>query len=274
MDRRCLTFAIFALAGTLWSQARPPRTRRPGPKTPAAAAQPAPVMPQQEAPAPPPPPPTPEQMPPTAPQVSYHNGQLSIVARNSTLRDILTAVGAQTGAHVDIPAGMGSERIVAAVGPGPARDVVASLLADSPMDYIILGSPTTPGAIASIMLTPTEAGPAGAPPAAQGAQPGQPFRAAPPPPEDENQESEPEPEAQVPQPLPPPQAQEPGPVVPGTVGQPPDMQPQQQNPQGTPQVKTPEQLLQELQRMQQQQQQQQQTPPGPRRTIPQPHDQL
>lgn len=267
MDRRCLIFAIFALAGTLAAQAPPPRTR---PNAAPAVVQPAPVVPQE--PVPPPPPPTPEQMPPTPPQVTYTNGQLSIVARNSTLRDILSAVGAQTGAHVDIPAGLGNERVVAQVGPGPARDVVASLLADSPLDYIILGSNNVPGAIASIMLTPTEGGAASPPPAGQPAQSAQPFR-PPPSPDDDSAEQEPEPQ-QPPQPMPPQaQPQEPGPVVPGSVGQPPNMEPQQ-NPQNPSQVKTPEQLLQELQRMQQQQQQQQQPPPGPRRTIPQPHDQL
>jgi hypothetical protein len=168
---------------------------------------------------------------------------------------------------VDIPSGVGNERIMAQIGPGPARDVVASLLADSPLDFIILGS-AAPGGIASIMLTPTQAGPASGTPTQAAVN-----RAPTPPPEDES-EAEPEP---IPPPMPPQQAPvEPGQVVPGTVGQPPNMetQPQPQaQPGGASQVKTPEQLLQELQRMQQQQQQQQQQPQGPRRT-PQPQEQL
>ena len=61
------------------------------------------------------------------PQVQYSNGQLTIMAENSTLADILRAVRTQTGAEVEIPpnanrAGSG------ALGPGPARDVLAALL--------------------------------------------------------------------------------------------------------------------------------------------------
>src|SRR5256886_12106035 len=60
-------------------------------------------------PPPPPPPPTLEQMPASAPQVFFRNGQLTIVARNSTLGDILRAVHTQTGASVDVPSNARSE---------------------------------------------------------------------------------------------------------------------------------------------------------------------
>lgn len=278
MLARRLILAVFALTATLWAAA-PQAVPAPAAGSQSAAPAPAANPPiWTAAPQQPQPPPAPEQMPATPPQVSYRNGQLSIVARNSTLRDVLTAVGSATGAHIDMPPGAGNERIFAQVGPGPARDVVASLLADSPMDYIILGSNTAPGGIANITLTASEGGPAQAPPPSSPAQAGQPAQAyqPPEPAEEENAEpdaSEPEPAA-PPQPEPAAPAQnmpEPGPVVPGTVGQPPDMQPATNpNPQagtaptnsnqgtGTPQVKTPEQLLQELQRMQQLQQQQQQ----------------
>ncbi|MGA9815069.1 MAG: hypothetical protein WBQ64_19970, partial [Terriglobales bacterium] len=77
------------------------------------------------APAPPPPPPTPEQMPAVPPQVHYSQGQLTIVAENSTLADILRAVRAQTGAAVEVPPNA-TERVVTHLGPGPARDVLAA----------------------------------------------------------------------------------------------------------------------------------------------------
>src|SRR5579884_2692119 len=60
------------------------------------------------------------------PQVTYQNNQLTIIAPNSTLADILRAVRKQTGAEIEIPAA--PERVVTHLGPGPARDVVADLL--------------------------------------------------------------------------------------------------------------------------------------------------
>src|SRR5262249_49379553 len=61
-----------------------------------------PVQPQPAPqPAPPPPPLTLAQMPAVAPQVTFQNGQLTIIAPNSTLGDILRAVHARTGAEVE-----------------------------------------------------------------------------------------------------------------------------------------------------------------------------
>src|SRR6266550_7616144 len=104
-------------------------------------------------PPPPPPPPTLEQMPASAPQVFFRNGQLTIVARNSTLGDILRAVHTQTGASVDVPSNA-TERVVSNLGPGPARDVLASLLNGSHFNYVMVGSPNNPGALDHVILMP------------------------------------------------------------------------------------------------------------------------
>src|SRR5947208_12358855 len=108
-------------------------------------------------PPPPPPPPTLEQMPASAPQVFFRNGQLTIVARNSTLGDILRAVHTQTGASVDVPSNA-TERVVTHLGPAPARDVLASLLNGSHFNYVMLGSPTEPEKVDRIILTSKSAG--------------------------------------------------------------------------------------------------------------------
>ena len=88
------------------------------------------------------------------PQVSYENGLLSIDAKNSTLRDILTAVEKRTGASFDISAGDTSERVVGRLGPGPARDVMADLLNGSHFNYVMLSSANDPSALTRVMLTP------------------------------------------------------------------------------------------------------------------------
>ena len=68
----------------------------------------------------------PEQMPASPPEVQFHQGQLTIRASNSTLGDILRAVGKETEASVDVP-GNATERVVGQFGPGQARDVLASV---------------------------------------------------------------------------------------------------------------------------------------------------
>jgi hypothetical protein len=215
---------------------------------------------------PPPPPPTPEQMPAQPPQVSYLNGQLLIISRNSTLADILAAVRRQTGATIELPPGGGSERVAGRMGPGPARDVLASLLNGSRYDYVMIASATNPKGLEHVILTPKTGGAEGPSTPMAGNQP----QMQPQPQQPVMGEAEAPPDAGEDQEVP--VAEEPaaGEEVPGEEGAqqgvPQPFGQQNMNPNGVnPEagqaqqgVKTPEQLLQELQRMQQLQQQQQQ----------------
>ena len=122
-------------------------------------AKPKPAVPESipEVTLPAPPPPvrrTPEQMPPGVPQVSWDGSQLTINADNSTLADILVAIRARTGADIDVPPNASRERIAARLGPGPARDVISTLLSWTDFDYIIQASDTDPLGIQSVLLTP------------------------------------------------------------------------------------------------------------------------
>ncbi len=83
--------------------------------------------------------------------VASVTGQLTITAQNSTLGDILRAVRNQTGAAVDVPANA-TERVVGNFGPGPARDVLSSLLNGSHFNYVLLGSATNPDALEHVIL--------------------------------------------------------------------------------------------------------------------------
>ena len=105
------------------------------------------------------PPPTLAQQPASPPQVSFQGGQLTISAQNSTLGDILKAVRAQTGATIDLP-GNASERVVGHFGPAPARDVLTALLNGSHFNYVLLGSPSDPGALDRVILMAKSGGPA------------------------------------------------------------------------------------------------------------------
>jgi hypothetical protein len=126
----------------------------------------------QPAPVPPPPPPTPEQLPAVPPKLTFQNGQLTIVAQNSTLGDILRDVHSKTGATIDVP-GAAAERVVGQFGPGSPRDVLATLLNGSHFNYVMVGTPSSPDSVAQVILTPKTGGEtAPAPSASTGGQPG------------------------------------------------------------------------------------------------------
>jgi hypothetical protein len=192
---------------------------------------------------------------PLAPQVTFENGQLTIVASNSTLGDILRAVRKQTGAEIDIPDAQ--DRVVTHLGPGPARAVVAELLNGSRFNYVLLGSADDANQLTRVVLVARSDN--GSP--SNGAKPGvQTANAAAPQAEmgqdptdsdspddnainsDDNTNNAEQPAAEIEQP----------------------QQPEQ------PGVKTPQQMLQEMQQrqMQFQQQQQQNGAPMPTPGMP------
>jgi hypothetical protein len=94
----------------------------------------------------------PEQRPAARPVVIFQNGKLTINANNSTLSDILEIVGEKTGAVIDLP-GAAEERVVAQLGPGQPRDVIASLLNGSHFNYVVVGNEVDANAVARIVLT-------------------------------------------------------------------------------------------------------------------------
>ena len=113
---------------------------------------------------------------PVPPQVTYQNAQLTIVAPNSTLGDILRAVRKQTGAEIEIPAA--PERVVTHLGPGPARAVMAELLNGSRFNYVLLGSPANDALLTRVVLVaktgPENGNPSDGPSTAEQQQPGMP----------------------------------------------------------------------------------------------------
>ena len=92
-----------------------------------------------------------DQIPATPAKVSYEGGLLAISAHNSTLSEILRDVRKLTGASIEIPQGA-SERVVADLGPGAPRDVLAVLLNGTSFNYVMLGSNSDPKAVSSVIL--------------------------------------------------------------------------------------------------------------------------
>ncbi|MGA2004338.1 MAG: AMIN domain-containing protein [Terriglobales bacterium] len=76
-------------------------------------------------------------------KVSYENGLLSIHAEKATLAEVLFEVQQQTQADIAIPAGAEQERVIADLGPGPARDVLSELLNGSSYNFVFVGNELT-----------------------------------------------------------------------------------------------------------------------------------
>lgn len=98
--------------------------------------------------------PTPEQMPPSAPVITYQDGLLSVESTNSKLSDILNGIRARTGIQFE-GAGSASDRVAGKFGPAPANEVLTSLFQGSRFDYVIVGSAENPDAVQRVILTPT-----------------------------------------------------------------------------------------------------------------------
>lgn len=149
--RPALWALLLMLASNAFGQTASPRDQ-PQKQNAAPASIPDPLLPAVE-PAAAPLPQTPEQMPARAPQVVWDGKKLSIKSENSTLADILIAARRATKAAIEIPQGAAAERVAVDLGPGPAREVLTSLLSGGNFNYIILASDTDEDAVKSVVLT-------------------------------------------------------------------------------------------------------------------------
>jgi len=239
-----LCLPIMAQADTQSTHRAHSKKKEPPPPLPSGTQGPVPQVPLDSLPA-------------VAPQVTYTDGMLTIVAPNSTLGDILRSVRKQTSADIDVPA-TASERVVTRLGPAPAREVMAELLNGSRFNYILLGSPQDANALTRVVLV-AKTGPDTTTGTAAQAQNNAPNNAEAPQPVAEAPESE---------------AAEDNSDDNNADQNSADSEQQSDQPG----VKTPQQLLQEMQQRQMQMQQQQQgaqpgtpqAPPGPFPHQPQP----
>lgn len=71
--------------------------------------------------------------------VSYESGLLRIHADKVTLAQVLFEVQQKTQADIAIPAGAEQEKVIADLGPAPARDVLSALLNGSSYNFVFVG---------------------------------------------------------------------------------------------------------------------------------------
>lgn len=193
--------------------------------------------PPPPAPLPPPPPDWPVNDKPNQASIVWDSKGLRIDAENSSLQQILHDVAVATGSRVE---GLGADqRVYGAYGPGQARDVLMLLLNGSGYNVLMAGD-LGQGAPRQIMLSMRRTG-GNAPGTIQSIQENN---------EDEIPDNEVEEQPQPPPPQPPQ-----GPNQPGFV------------PAGP--IRTPQQVMEEMQQRQLQQQQLQQQPPENPPTNPQ-----
>jgi hypothetical protein len=91
-------------------------------------------------------------------EVHFNRGMLSIHVDQGTLAEVLNEVHRQTGADIPIPPGAQQERIVADIGPAPARDAMAALLNGSHFNFVIVGSDRDANELRSVLLTSKQGG--------------------------------------------------------------------------------------------------------------------
>jgi hypothetical protein len=174
-------------------------------------------------------PPSLKDKPAQAARISLSGGQLSVDANNSSLSQILHDLSSSSGMTID---GLDKDqRVFGVYGPGDPRDILSSLLDGAGYNFLMVGT-TNAGTPRAVVLTVRSNAPL-APTTSS----------APSPPEEDDEP--------VVNNYPPEQVTPP-PHPPGTPGQDPNGQP-----------RTPQEIIQELQRMRQQQQQQQNQQPAP-----------
>lgn len=106
---------------------------------------------------------SPAQLPPAPPKISYISGKLTVIADNSTLSDVLSAIQNVTGATIEGVTPTSTDRVFGKFGPASPREVCSALLAGSAYDFIIMESPDHPGSIQQIILAARSMEPADLP---------------------------------------------------------------------------------------------------------------
>jgi hypothetical protein len=88
-----------------------------------------------------------------AAEVSYTNGQLSVVANNNSLAETLAEIRNLTKAKIEGVQPGAAERISGEFGPDTPRAVVGALLANSHYNFILVSPPGNPASLQRIVLS-------------------------------------------------------------------------------------------------------------------------
>jgi hypothetical protein len=90
--------------------------------------------------------------------IEVRDGLLRIMAEHVSLRDVLKAISASTGAEVQFPMGALEEQVFVHLGLNTPQEVVRELLKGSHFNYVILSSNSDPGGITRLILSKAPTG--------------------------------------------------------------------------------------------------------------------
>ena len=91
--------------------------------------------------------------------VKFDKGQLAIHAENATLSEVLFQIQKVTGAEIAIPSGTEQQRVAADFGPATPSEVLAELLNGSGLNFVVVGSPSDPTVLRSVILSQNSGAP-------------------------------------------------------------------------------------------------------------------
>ncbi|HLJ88588.1 MAG TPA: hypothetical protein VKZ53_17340 [Candidatus Angelobacter sp.] len=113
--------------------------------------------------------------PPLPPKITFAQGQLTIVANNSTLGDVIGGFCKATGAKQEGDVGAATERVFGQFGPDVPAAVLDALLKGSSYGFIAVGDPDDPGSVKQLILLSRSTALVQNGVAAQSPQPPQPY---------------------------------------------------------------------------------------------------
>lgn len=85
--------------------------------------------------------------------VEFADGVLTIHANNATLSEVLFQIEKKTGAEIAIPSGTEQDKVAADFGPGTPSEVLAQLLNGSGLNFVVVGSEANPKILRSVLLS-------------------------------------------------------------------------------------------------------------------------
>ncbi len=91
---------------------------------------------------------------PTAPQVTFADGILTVDPHNAPLGQVLGAIRASAGFKLDVPISEMDGKVFDRIGPLPLRDALVQLLYGSGFNYIIQTAPDDPQAVKHVFVSP------------------------------------------------------------------------------------------------------------------------
>ena len=108
-----------------------------------------------------------------APHVTYADGKLTVQSSGASLASVLDAIHQATGIEISgaAAAGADNQKLVGSFGPGRPANVLADVLENTRINYILLKSVKDPGLVRSVLLSAQSPAPAQTAPAAPAAPP-------------------------------------------------------------------------------------------------------